>query len=226
MFNFNADSGQIKLSGIIGDDVTADQFDSALDEMGGQDITIRLRSEGGDVIQGMSMANAIERYPGQVRVEIDALAASIATVFPMAADHVAAYQNSTVMIHKAWTFAVGNSTDLRLTADILDRLDGTIADMYARKTGGDAGEFMALMEAETFYTAAEAQAVGLVDSIIDGRAEKPKNALRPVAVLLHPEEIFNQLSPARPRAARVGCLLQSMKLALGSQELARRQHPA
>ena len=111
----------------------------------------------------------------RVRVEIDAPAASIATVFPMEADEVAAYPNSMMMIHNAWTIAVGNAGSLRMQAEVLDQLDGTIASIYARKTGGDVAQFRELMARETFMDMPKAMELGLVDSLIEGKKAKPAN---------------------------------------------------
>ena len=41
------------------------------------------------------------------------------------------------MIHKAWTFAYGNSDELVATADLLDKIDGTLVQTYADRTKQD-----------------------------------------------------------------------------------------
>ena len=76
-----------------------------------------------------------------------------------------------MMIHKAWTIAGGNSDDFLGTADLLDKVDGSIAEAYAAKAGGDAARFAPMMTAETWFTAAEAVAAGLADEVAP---DKPK----------------------------------------------------
>ncbi len=72
------------------------------------------------------------------------------------------------MIHKAWSLALGNSDDFRATADLLDKIDGTIAETYtaaATKRGIEPGAFADLMAAETWFTGQEAIDAGLADEI-------------------------------------------------------------
>lgn len=218
MFDYNTETGVIRMYGMIGDEIADTDLMAALEEMGGQDITIELNSEGGNVIDGMSMANQIANYPGAVTVVVDALAASIATVFPMTADRVVAHENSTLMIHRAWTIAAGNAGDLRVTAEVLDKLDGTIAAMYAAKTGGAVEEFIEMMVNETFFTAKEAVDVGLVDEIRacnEPKRRRSSNQMQ-VAAMLRTEDprLEDYIPPARPRLAKTSALLQSMNLRL------------
>ena len=43
------------------------------------------------------------------------------------------------MIHKAWTFTAGNADDLLHTAEMLEKLDASLVDTYAKKNGLYAG---------------------------------------------------------------------------------------
>jgi ATP-dependent Clp protease protease subunit len=81
---------------------------------------------------------------------------------------------SMLMIHKAWTFAIGNADELHSLAAVMDKIDGTIAETYAppaTKRGVEPADFVALMAAETWYTPDEAIAAGLAD---EQAAEKVK----------------------------------------------------
>jgi hypothetical protein len=61
------------------------------------------------------------------------------------------------MIHQAWTIAMGNADDLRATAGLLDKVDGTMIDGYVRRAPGkDPNEVKAWMSAETWFDAEEA----------------------------------------------------------------------
>jgi ATP-dependent Clp protease protease subunit len=72
------------------------------------------------------------------------------------------------MIHNAWTWAMGNANDLTATATLLTKIDGTLAAQYAKKSGMAVDDVRA-MDAETWYTADEAVAAGLVDRIAAGK---------------------------------------------------------
>ena len=61
--------------------------------------------------------------------------------------------------------------ELRRAADALDRLSDNLASIYAAKAGGDQAEWRDRMRAETWYSAEEALAAGLVDQIVDAREQ-------------------------------------------------------
>ena len=189
MFDVNKDSGTVRCYGEIGDcdgEIGVEHFMQAFDALDGADMTIQLKSDGGQVDTGMSIYNQIAAYPGKVTVEIDAMAASIATVFPMAADTVRIHPASMMMVHRAWTIALGNVRDFREMADILDLLDAQLAATYAKRTGKSEAYWLAKMDKNggggTWFSADEALTEGLVDEIIlDGPRNRapaaPRNAI-------------------------------------------------
>lgn len=183
MFSFNKETGLIRAYGIIGDyegGISETDFMEALDAMGGRDVVVQLQSDGGSVTAGLSIYNQIENYPGKVIVAIDAMAASIASVIPMAADRITANRNSTIMIHDAWTIALGNAKEFAQLAEVLNMLSDGIADAYADRTGKDREYWRDIMRAEKYYNAQDALAEGLIDEIIGSGA---KAQAKPVAVI-------------------------------------------
>jgi ATP-dependent Clp protease protease subunit len=111
--------------------VAADTFARTLKGMEG-DVDLRINSPGGDVFGAKAMAQAIRDYPGQVTAHVDGVAASAATFLTAVADKTIMAPGSLQMIHKAWTIAIGNADDFVAVADLLDKIDGTIVDAYAR----------------------------------------------------------------------------------------------
>lgn len=152
----------------------AKPFIDQLKEQSG-DIEIAINSNGGIVSEGVEIYNALMAYEGKVTVRINVMAASIASVIAMAADHVIIDSNAQMMIHKAWTVAAGNSDELKQVAVILDQLDGGIADVYAERTGIDKEELLALMGKEFYMTAAEAVKLGFADEINVIKRDRSKN---------------------------------------------------
>ncbi|BEV02209.1 head maturation protease, ClpP-related [Novosphingobium olei] len=147
--------------------VDAETFVQSLRGMQG-DVSVRINCPGGDVFAARAMAQAIRDYPGQVTVYVDGYAASAATFLVAVADHVAVAQGGMIMVHKAWTIAMGNADDFRASAELLGKIDGTIADTYAAAAGRrgiDPADFTALMAAETWLTGEEAIALGLADEV-------------------------------------------------------------
>lgn len=145
--------------------VTAQNFIKDFKEITAKDIDLRINSPGGAVFEGMAIFNAIKRHPSNVVVHVEALAASIASVIALAGNEVNIAKNAHVMIHKAFTVSIGNADDLRKEAEILDRIDDSIAEIYAERLDEHKGDILNLMDAETWFNADEALEIGLADTI-------------------------------------------------------------
>lgn len=142
----------------------------ALDAAGDKTVHLHVNSPGGDVFEARAMVSAVrarQQRGGKVISYIDGLAASAATYLSLAGDQVHIAEGALFMVHNSWTLAWGNKAELRSTADLLDKIDGTISADYARKTGATTEQIAAWMEAETWFTGAEALAAGFVDSVIE-----------------------------------------------------------
>jgi ATP-dependent Clp protease protease subunit len=138
---------------------------SALASAGDKTVHMHINSPGGDVFEARAMAAAIVGHAGKVVAHIDGVAASAATYLALAASEVRMTDGGLFMVHNSWTMAMGNRTELRSTADLLEKIDGTISADYQRKTGKSADEIAALMDAETWMTAQEALDAGFIDAI-------------------------------------------------------------
>lgn len=134
-------------------------------------INLRVNSPGGSVFAARAMEQALRAHKGKVVVHIDGLAASAATFVSMAGDEIVMAKGAMFMIHKAWTGMWGNAEDLRKEADLLDKIDGTLAETYAEKTGKDVASISEWMAAETWFTAQEALEAGFATSIAEAEAK-------------------------------------------------------
>lgn len=152
-----------------GDGLSAKAFVTVVNDLPEEidTILVRVNSPGGDVFDGVAIYNALKQFRGAVEVQIDGLCASIASVIAMAGTKVTMAETATLMIHNAWTLAAGDSSDLRKTADLLDKVrDNSMLPAYAR-SGKTPEEIVAIMADETWYSAAEAVEAGWVDSILE-----------------------------------------------------------
>ena len=183
--NANKDAPTIRAdaSGDVGHVYVYDVIDSywgasakalveALAGMKGKPVALHLNSPGGDVFEARAMVSALRAHGSPVTTYIDGLAASAATYLALSGDQVHITDGGMFMVHNSWTVAWGNKTELRSTADLLDKIDGTIAADYMRKTKASTEQVTAWMEAETWFTAQEAFDAGFVDAI-DGQADAP-----------------------------------------------------
>ena len=134
---------------------------------GQQDKTVHMHinSPGGDVFEARAMAAAVVAHPGKVVAHIDGICASAATYLALAASEVRMTDGGLFMVHNSWTLAYGNKAELRSTADLLDKIDGTIIADYARKTGASNEQVVAWMDATSWFTAQEALDAKFIDAI-------------------------------------------------------------
>lgn len=150
--------------------VEASQFVKDLSHITATKINLRVNSPGGDVYDALAIMNALKRHKATISVTVDGLAASAASFIIQAADDISMGKGAEIMIHDALTIAIGNPTDFREAADFLDRISNTIASVYADRAGGTQDEWRERMTAETWYTAEEAVAAGLADTIVGSEA--------------------------------------------------------
>lgn len=153
--------------------ISAAAVAAKLDELKGEDVTVRFNSPGGDAFEGRAIASLLKSYKGQVTGIVDSIAASAATTILFACDKVQMAAGAYLMIHNAWTFTAGDKNALADTIKLLDKLDGTIAADYAAKSGKSIDDVKAWMDAETWFTAEEAIAAGMCDGLSDGGDGEP-----------------------------------------------------
>jgi len=144
---------------------TADEFVAELRGITAPRMTVRINSPGGSVFEGIAIANALRNHPAQVTVQVDGIAASIASVIAMAGDRIVMMPSSTLMIHDASGVCMGNAGDMQEMADLLDLLSNNIADVYASRAGGTRDDWRAAMRAESWYLAQDAVDAGLADEV-------------------------------------------------------------
>lgn len=139
------------------------QLDTAA--AGATELIVAVNSPGGDVFDAFAIYNALRRYAGKVTARVDGVAASAAGLVVMAGDQVVMPENAMLMIHNPWTIALGSAADLRSTADMMDKARDGILAAYRRKSGQTDEDLTAMMDAETWLTALEAQSLGFCDVI-------------------------------------------------------------
>ena len=156
---------------------SAQSFKQELDNLGDLDtLNIYINSPGGDVFEGNTIMNMLKRKKCIKNVYVDGLAASIASVIAMAGDKIIMPNNAMMMIHNAWTYAAGNSQELRKLADDLDKVNASIRQTYLDKAGDKLDEetLTTLMDNETWLTAQECYDYGLCDQVGEDKSVAAK----------------------------------------------------
>ena len=155
-----------------GTEVTPKGFKEELDALGDiKTLNVYVNSPGGDVFAGQAIYSQLKRHKATINVHVDGLAASIASVIAMAGDTIHMPKNAMMMIHNAWSIAMGNAKDFRKTADDLDKIGLSIQETYlAKATGLEKDELVELLDAETWLTAQECMDLGLCDVVEEEKA--------------------------------------------------------
>lgn len=172
-----ADSGgsrraEVAIFGSIGESwfeetVTAKEFVGDFAAIDADEITIRINSHGGSVVDGLAIFNAIKRHPAATIASVEGVAASIASYIAMACDIRTIAENALFMLHGAWAVTQGNSTKLREVANLLDLHSAAMATGYSAASGKPLTDIRNMLTDGTdhWYSAQEAFDEGYFDSI-------------------------------------------------------------
>ncbi len=122
-------------------------------------LTVYINSYGGEVGEGLAIYNQLKRFE-QCKTVVDGFAASIASVIFMAGKERIMSPSSLLFIHNAWTRAVGNSEELRKTADDLEKITSASIGAYMEHINIGEDKLKELLDAETWLTADESVEMG------------------------------------------------------------------
>lgn len=145
--------------------VTAADFAKALMSITAKTINVRINTPGGDVFDGLAIFNSLKAHGAQIHVKVDGIAASIGSIIAMAGHTITMGESAFLMIHNPWALAIGNAADMREMAATLDKVGGSLADIYASRAKITKEQAQSWMDAETWFTAAEAKDAGLADAV-------------------------------------------------------------
>lgn len=173
--------------------VNAIAVTAALEQAAGAELlNVYFNTPGGDVFEGRTIIAALGRFAGKKVAYIDGLCASVGTSIALACDEIEMASGAFFMIHNAQGLVYGDKSALRDRANLLEKVEVSIISEYATKTGKEPDQIVTWMEAETWFTAAEALSNGFVDRL--SAEAKPKNTWNlaafgnaPAALKLEPE---------------------------------------
>lgn len=130
------------------------------------EIRIRLNTDGGTVIDGFAIYNLLKQSPARVVIDVIGAAMSAGSYILLAADHSRIASNGVVMIHEAAATVDGRASDFERFAGELKRVNGEMIRALTARSGKPEAEIAAMVAKETYFTAAEAVALGIVNEII------------------------------------------------------------
>lgn len=157
-----------------------DDIRKAIDGLeNGEELLLEINSIGGSVFAGNEIYALLEGCANPTRAVIQSLAASAASYMIMPCDRIEMHLPAQIMIHRASTYAWGNSEDLEQAQQMLDTTDNAILDTYCRRCGDRASrdEIAAMMARETYIGSQDALRYGFADSIVGGESNNSQSGL-------------------------------------------------
>ncbi|RKK05480.1 ATP-dependent Clp endopeptidase proteolytic subunit ClpP [Pseudoroseomonas wenyumeiae] len=148
-----------------------------------KDIAFYINSPGGVVTAGLAMYDTMQYIRAPVSTVCLGMAASAGSLLLTAGEKGKrfALPNSQVMIHQPSGGAQGQATDIAIQAREILKTRERLNKIYVHHTGQPLEEIERNMERDTYLSAEEARAFGLIDQVVEQRpaavapaAEAPK----------------------------------------------------
>lgn len=196
----------------------------ALAEAGdGESITVRINSPGGYVHDGAAIYNLLKQHPATVNVIVDGLAASAASVIAMAGETIAVGDWAFLMIHNCSCCMYGNRHAFLDEAAIMEKIDQSQGEIFARRSGAELATVMGWLDAETWFGGQEAVDAGLADTVMTGQGEEAQarmtTAAEVVALTADVPEVVERLIEARAKtdlkSREIGKRIDALKKTIG-----------
>jgi len=138
-----------------------------------KDIGIYINSPGGYVTAGLAIYDTMQYIRCPISTLCIGQAASMGSLLLAAGDkgNRIALPNSRVMVHQPSGGYRGVATDIERHAEEILDLKRRLNEIYVKHTGQDYETIEAKLDRDTFMTAEEAKAFGIVDTVYERRAE-------------------------------------------------------
>lgn len=175
----------------------AKDFRAALDAIEGDRLEVEINSPGGDVMAGLGMYNMLRNWSEngkQVTTRVTGVAASIASIVALAGDKRVMPKNSFVMVHSVSDMAWGTADELRAHADVIDKVQASLRDIYVDRMGVDENKATEIMAKDTWLTAEECLELGFATELSDAVTAKASFDMSKAALPEHVAAVFKAKS--------------------------------
>jgi ATP-dependent Clp endopeptidase proteolytic subunit ClpP len=180
-----------------GDGVVAKEFAQELAKIpAARQITVGINSPGGNVHDGLAIYNLLSARRDRVTCRVDGIAASIASIIALAGSKLVMPSSALLMIHDPSGACMGTADDMLEMAAALEKHKEALVNVYETKTKKPRAEIEQAMKDETWFTAADAKAFGLVDEVTAEVAAT--NSFNLSQFRRVPESLKNQTKPPAP----------------------------
>lgn len=151
---------------------------AALEQAGGEDVTVLVNSPGGDMTVGGEIRSMLRRYNGKVTALIQGYAASAATLAISACNTIQSEAGALLCYHNPSTVAQGDHREMKRASEGLKNARDAILEMYMARPGtASREELIKLMDKDVWISPTQAKEYGLIDEIVGLNDESGDGAL-------------------------------------------------
>lgn len=138
-----------------------------------KEISIYINSPGGVVSSGLAIYDTMQFIRPKISTIVMGQAASMGSLLMTAGDKDMrfALPNARVMVHQPSGGYQGQVTDILIHAKEVESLKKRLNEIYVKHTGRDMKSIEEALERDNFMTAEQAKEFGLIDKVLDKRAE-------------------------------------------------------
>lgn len=143
-----------------------------------KEIAMYINSPGGVVTAGLAIYDTMQYVRPAIQTLCVGQAASAASLLLCAGEkgQRSCLPNGRVMVHQPSASYYGQATDIARHAQEIVKLKRRLNEIYARHTGQTVEAIEKALDRDTFMSADEAKAFGLIDQVLDKRPDNQANS--------------------------------------------------
>jgi len=143
-----------------------------------KEISMYINSPGGVVTAGLAIYDTMQYIRPSIQTLCVGQAASAASLLLCAGDKGQRFclPNSRILVHQPSAAYYGQAADIARHAQEIVKLKGRLNEIYARHTGQTVEVIEKALDRDTYMTAEEAKAFGLLDQVLDKRPAATENS--------------------------------------------------